>query len=128
MIIQLIFSIITGIITGSGNADSTIFFALLFILYPIVDIIKNRFFNEERYAILLPVAVPLGLSVIITLVAIVIGKLDAVNLFFGSTQSVGIVIFVVYLLAMPAVSMIKQNKPANDAGSAAVPEFFQSEK
>ena len=108
-IIMLIIALIKSLFTGSGNVDSSIFFPLLFILYPIVDIIKNRIFDDERSAIVLPVAVPLGLSVIITLIAIVIGKMDAVENFFKNMMGVGLVIFIVYLLVMPGIDIIKSS-------------------
>ena len=109
-IFLLFYSIICGLfkVEISGNVTN-IYLLLLCILYPIVDIIKNLLCEDDGSLIWSPVAVPVGLSFITVIVATVIGKINPLVDFFSDTMVlIGVLVFVVYLLAMPAISMVRQ--------------------
>lgn len=129
LLFQLLYTFTFGLFIHDLNNGVVwdVYWPLLCALYPIVDIIKNRFIKDNGYRIWLPAAVPLVLSIIIVLVATVIGKINPLGEFFSNPMIIisSILVFVVYMLAQSGISIIKQDR--DDTGSAAAPEVGQSE-
>lgn len=115
LIVWLIFLFFYSIICGLFKVDissnvTDIYMFLLCILYPIVDIIKNLICEDNRELIWLPVAVPVGLSIITVLVATVIGKINPLaHLISNTTLLISVLVFVVYLLAMPGIDIARSS-------------------
>ena len=115
LIVWLIFLFFYSIICGLFKVDissnvTDIYMFLLCILYPIVDIIKNLICEDNRELIWLPVAVPVGLSIITVLVATVTGKINPLaHLISNTTLLISVLVFVVYLLAMPGIDIARSS-------------------
>ena len=151
LLFQLLYTFIFGLFIHDLNNGVVweVYLPLLCVLYPIVDIIKNYLLKMNRISkssllknnriikllfpkensnpIWLPAVVPLVLSMIIVLVATVIGKINALGDFLSNPMItiISVLVFVVYLLAKSGISIIKQDR--DDTGSAAVSEVCQSE-
>lgn len=122
LIVAFIFSFFNN---GAGSPIMNNFLILLYFLYPITDIIKSFILKEDKFE-WVPVVVPLVLSAIVTTVSMIIDKDHILNLNqYPILAFIGITFYVIYLLAKPGISIIKQDR--DDTGSAAAPEVGQSE-
>ena len=116
-IFQILYTIIFKLFGTDVDMGSSVlwgsFTFLLFVLYPIIDFIINLKCEDDRTPILtlLPVAVPVGLSMLITLVSTVIGKTNPPADFFSNVmlQFISLFVFVVYLLVMPAIDIVRDS-------------------
>lgn len=121
----IVLSLIVGIIfaffnDGDGAPVISNSIVLLYFLYPITDIIKSFILKEDKFE-WVPVVVPLVSSVIVTTVSMIIDKDHILNLNqYAILAFIGMTFYVIYLLAKPGISIIKQDR--DDTGSAATPE------
>lgn len=126
----MVLALIVGIIFSffnNGDASPILnnFLILLYFLYPITDIIKSFILKEDKFEWVL-VVVPLVSTVIVTTVSMIIDKDHILNLNqYQILAFIGMTFYVIYLLAKPGISIIKQDR--DDTGSAAAPEVCQSE-
>ena len=126
----IVLSLIVGMIfaffnNGDGSPILNNFLLLLYFLYPITDIIKSFILKEDKFE-WVSVVVPLVLNAIVTTVSMIIDKDHILNLNqYPILAFIGITFYVIYLLAKPGISIIKQDR--DDTGSAAAPEVGQSE-
>lgn len=117
LIVAFIFSFFNN---GDGSPILNNFLLLLYFLYPITDIIKSFILKEDKFE-WVPVVVPLVSSVIVTTVSMIIDKDHILNLNqYQILAFIGMTFYVIYLLAKPGISIIKQDR--DDTGSAAAPE------
>ena len=117
LIVALIFSFFNN---GDGSLIMENFFVLLYFLYPITDIIKSFILKEDKFEWVL-VVVPLVSTVIVTTVSMIIDKDHILDLYqYPILAFIGMTFYVIYLLAKPGISIIKQDR--DDTGSAAAPE------
>lgn len=122
LIVALIFSFFNN---GDASPILNNFLILLYFLYPITDIIKSFILKEDKFE-WVPVVVPLVSTVIVTTVSMIIDKDHILNLNqYQILAFIGMTFYVIYLLAKPGISIIKQDR--DDTGSAAASEVCQSE-
>ena len=98
------------------------FVILLGVLFPIIDFIKSIILKNDGDA-WVPVAVPLALSAVVSLVATIIDKAKWLcQTITVPVACIGILVYVVYMLAKPSINMFKQAREELQ-GSAAVPKI-----
>ena len=113
LLIELLSKIFFSIfMNGTDFQLTAIYVLLLCFLYPVIDILKNLIFKDNRTMIWLPVAVPLVLSVIFMIVSVIIGKANEITDFERSLPipviSLALLVFSVYMLAMPTFRIVRE--------------------